>query len=653
MPDAALVSEAPRPVTSKSPWYSPPEWSWPLSICLQAVIVWLLTAYAYFYQDDFIFLQQARTLNFGWAYLSMSLFEHFSPVTRLLNSLLVIVGPGNFTLTHAVQLLLYLIAVAAFALLMVTILGNRWSAFALTCLFGQSVFLLRLLGWWTATANILPATALGLIAVVGYLRWHGGASRPWLAASFGAFAISLFDYETALLLPAFLLLTRLLILEERPSPTAWLRALWQERWVWLGFFAIDIVALLNYLRTYYFPVAHPSHSELVEFLGIALFGSFAPALAGIETIGSRLLPHLVAIVAADLLAFAVMLAVLWFRPKSWRCLIVFAVIFTITMVPLGLDRIRLFGLSIAQELYYQQSLQYMTLALFAFAISPRWGGRRAARGRVARHRVLFPHLSRRVIAAGAMVAVAAYSALYLSSAGALEGVDQGQRTSHAYVDAFMAGVEQIESMTGHQPNLLDLEDVPPGIMATAFVPFNRYDEFFPLIDPTLRYDQTAGQLFVVSASGQLVPVAFHASAWGVLGHAGVDSSAGAAGAPASTRGSAAACVPDGAGLSDLYVPLSSDQTLGARGNALPFGIRVAYDLPVHQTVTVMLTTAEGTVPETSVVHVWGPGTSSEIFPLQTPDGSETVTGVGFDLQAGSCITSLALGEFDVSGPPLP
>ena len=162
------------------------------------------------------------------------------------------------------------------------ILGNGWAAFALTIIFGQSIFLLRLLNWWTATANILPSSVGMLFAFWCYLRWRESGSRKLLVGSFAAFAVSLLDYETAILFPAYLALVSGLVLERRPGIRSWVALVRRERWAWTGYIVLDVAALINFYSFYYSPTARPSLHAIGSYLLVALFETFVPALVGIK-----------------------------------------------------------------------------------------------------------------------------------------------------------------------------------------------------------------------------------------------------------------------------------------------------------------------------------------------------------------------------------
>ncbi len=308
----------------------PAEWVWALTLGVQVLITGLLTSYTYFFVDDFLLLRQAQTSSFDLTYLRVPLFEHFSPVTRILNKVVVDIAPGSFGFAHALELVMYAAAIAAMMFVLRTIMGRTWGALALTLLFGQSIFLLRLLTWWTATANILPATVGMLLALGAYLRWWMRGGKGWLVLAFAAFLVALLDYETAMLFPVNLLLIRLLVLSDRLDPREWVRIVWRERAAWIGFGVLDIAALANYFHRYYSQMPHPTGGQVVHFLDIAFFETFIPGLFGIKQLPSSG----TATAVATTIAFAAIVGVtLYFRPRAWRCLVVLLAAFLLTLLP--------------------------------------------------------------------------------------------------------------------------------------------------------------------------------------------------------------------------------------------------------------------------------------------------------------------------------
>jgi hypothetical protein len=627
---AAVRLDQPAAAAARLRWRRPPRWLWGVSVLMQVLSAGLLTGYTFFFVDDFLFMEQARTESFGVGYLRHPLFEHFSPITRALDTALVELAPGSFVLAHGFELALYAAALVAFALVMGQILGNSWSAFAFTLGFGQSIFLMRLLNWWTATANILPATVGVLVALACYLRWRERGSWPLLAVSFAAFALALLDYETAMLFPAYLAVISLLVLERRPGPRAWLATLWRERWAWAGYLLLEAAALWNYYTYYYYPAIRPSLGQLLHFSSIALFQAFIPSLAGVqypEDASGHTLPFILAAVVVG----AIVIATLYLRPRAWRCLVGFVAVFLISMLPVGLNRIHQFGVQTGAVLYYQQSLQFMALVLAAFAVSGRWSGRRESSGRSPRWLARMrgprarerPSLLERVrpspSAVGVVMAaaVALYGTLYVTSVRSMANASWRPLEASAFVSRYLSGVRRIVAATGRQPVLVG-GNVPRYLLSKHLFPYNSYSEFFAVFNSMLRVNALASRWYVVDESGQLLPVAL---------------------APLA-RGSSA-CIPAGGGRATLEVPLSSARTLGPQANRPPYALLVRFRMPYRSPVLIGVSAEPGGARSASVRQTWDRGSGGELIPLRL---TGEVGDVDFRLPAGACVTGLELGQ---------
>ncbi len=631
-------------------WNSPPTWLWGLSVLLQVACAAALTSYTFFFVDDFLFLEQARTQSFNLTYLREDLFEHFSPVSRLLDKVLVVVAPGSFTLAHGVELALYASVLVAFALVVRTILGNGWSAFTFTLIFGQSIFLLRLLNWWTATANILPSSIGMLLALGCYLRWRESGSRKLLATAFAAYAVSLLDYETAILFPAYLAAISLLVLERHLGWRGWLATLRRERWAWIGFLALDGAAVANFYAYYYHPAMRPSLSAVARFFEVALFQTFVPAMVGIKYPADPGRHLLVIVIAAVVVATAV-LVTCYLRPRAWRCVAAFIPVFLVTMGPVALTRVAQYGVSVGHVIYYQQSLQFMFLILAAFAISPRWSGRRSGpppawltsvrRGRVIRRPSAF------ALTVGAVAALAAYAALYVASARTMGAAAWQPRQDSAYVSQYLASDKRIRAATGAEPVLLDLK-VPKQVLPIKLWPYTTYGEFLALFNPRLRVDEIANPVYVVNRQGRLLAARFVASTAGDVGAASVSARNGfpdAAEAP--HVGAFGACVPATRPESWLRIPLGGSRRMLAQASIdLTYVVRVRFRMPRTANVVLKLLARPSGLGFATVTHSWGRGSGGALIPLPF---TGLVRDLAFRLPARACVTEVTFGQLSLTG----
>jgi hypothetical protein len=622
-------------------WRRPPAWLWGGSVLLQVLCAAALTSFTFFFVDDYEFLSQAQAQSVSLSYLRQGLYEHFSPVSRLLDKLLVALAPGNFVFAHGVELALYASALIAFALVMRTILGNSWIAFAFTVVFGQSIFLIRLLYWWTATANILPASLFMLLALWCYLRWREVGSRKLLVGSFAAYAMALLDYETAILFPAYLAAISLLVLERRPGRRAWIASLWRERWAWTGYAALDAAALVNYYSYYYRPAVRPSFHAVTHFLEIALVETFVPALLGIAHAQAP------AAAVAGTVVLAAVATTLYLRPRAWRCLAAFIFVFLITMLPLGLNRLAQLGSKVGQVLYYQQSLQFMFLVLAAFAISPRWSGRRARpwvgtpRPAAGRWRLLaIRQPSRRALAAAGAAVLAGYAALYVTSLRTLSHEVWQARQDSAYVSEYLASLKRLRAASGREPVLIDL-DVPTIVLPRKLAAVPTYGVFFALFNPRLRVDEIANPVYVVSPRGRLLPVRFEASTSGLIDQANVSAAPASGAVSAARRGVSIACVPAGLPTTWLRVPLARAQYVRAEASERSYVIRVRFRMPASSLVPVNVLPTNPGGPFSIPTRVWDRGSGGQLIPVGF---TGPVRAVEFQLPARACVTELAFGR---------
>jgi hypothetical protein len=584
------------------------------------------TSYTFFFLDDLLFLDQARTQTLSVGYLREQLFEHFSPMSRLLDKLLVAVAPGSFALAQAIELALYGAALLAIAFVARTILGNGWRAFAITVAFGQSVFLFRLLNWWTATANILPSTILTLVALGCYLRWREGRSRAMLAASLVAYGLAMLDYELAILLPIYAALIRLIVIERRPGPRAWLRALSDERAAWAGYLVLAMLAVVNYYVSYYRAGNSRGHTSLHAFgafVVTALVDTFIPALAGIKYAVAPT-AHVAAVTAATVVFVIAVGVTVWLRPRAWRCVLAFALVFLLTMAPAGLTKVGEFGPSTGHVLYYQQSVQFMFLVLAAFALSERWSGKRPIRS--------IGRTGQRIAALTAAAATVTYAVLLVSSVREMSAASWQPLDDRAYVSTFLASVRRVEARTGTAPALVDLT-VPPPRMPRELWPINSDDVFFGLFDPALAVDRIAPTVYTVARTGALVPRRFDTLALGQMSRA---KAAASPGTPASRHAVDGCPAPSGDGW--VRVPLA--HTVDTTGIYAAARIRFR-GVPATPVLMFAVMAARGRTVQLGPTSRLVPPRAGELIPLRVEG---RVRALAFDPPRGVCVRSVAVGR---------
>ena len=237
----------------------------------------------YYFQDDFIFIRQAQTSSLSLTYLRTSLFQHFSPVSRLLDYVLAHWFHSSVTAAHTIELVLLAASVLAFSWTIAELVGRHWWRHLLTLGFAESLAVVHLLGWWTATANILPATLFGLLTIAAFLRYRRVGNRRWIAISLLSYGVSLCTHEQSWLVVGYLILFDLLVLAPGGRFRGALVRLWREAWIWLGYGLLTVLAMINYFAFYYAPLKpRATVGELIRYIGVQFSQGFAPSAIGIR-----------------------------------------------------------------------------------------------------------------------------------------------------------------------------------------------------------------------------------------------------------------------------------------------------------------------------------------------------------------------------------
>ena len=245
-----------------------------------------LAAKSYFTGDDWLHIVLAHDLVSGGGlpdvnYLGHVVFIHYAPGLRLGYWALERFAPLDWAAGLAALLVLFAGSMLLLYRIFKQLFGDRRSNLVLLLLFGTSILLVTSFLWFADGLHKLPSTFLSLLAIDAYLTYWKTRSKAALALSVAAVSLGSLFYVKVLLVPLYLVLIRLLFLEERPRRA--LRVLWAERLTWLAFLPTVAIYLWNYLANY----SHtrgpaPSLHLLGDYLWLNWFKGVTPALAGVE-----------------------------------------------------------------------------------------------------------------------------------------------------------------------------------------------------------------------------------------------------------------------------------------------------------------------------------------------------------------------------------
>ncbi len=488
----------------------------------------------YYFQDDFIFIRQAQMSSLSFAYLRGSLFQHFSPVSRLADYVLAHWFDSSVVAAHTIELVLLGASVLAFSWAIAELVGRHWWRHLLTLAFAESLALLHLLGWWTATANILPATLFGLLTIAAFLRYRRLGDRRWIVLSLLSYAVSLCTHEQSWLVVGYLFLFDLLVFAPGGRFRDALVRLWREGWIWFGYGLLTVLAMINYFLFYYAPVTpKPTIGELFRYIGIQFTQSFAPSAMGLRPLTTGW-TNTTALVLDSILFAVIVMVSIYRRPSAWRVWIVFAVGFFLNSYMIGANRVGYFGVDLGQQLYYVQAPAYLFLLCVgaAFSLDPSGAPyvmrqEVPSRSRVPAHR---RRASRRVrigLVTSCLVAVGLYGVAFVTSATTMNVKDQSNQESALTRVYFTRLLGQMDAASSHGSQVAVLNaTVPVDVVASAFAPWNELIYALPVIRPNVVVDELRQTTFEVTPAGTLVQMQFHGSSTSGLPIAAVVGSAG-------------------------------------------------------------------------------------------------------------------------------
>ena len=475
----------------------PPAAAWVgLSAFCVAVVSWAVHG-MYLFADDFIFLSQAREKPFDLAYVRSGLFQHFSPVTRLVNRGLVDLLPHWRAAPFAGLVLMDVLVVAGAVLLMVALFGRTWLAWIGTLLLGTSLSLVPNMHWWTAGLNVLPALAgvcAGFGAMVLYLR---GRSAWWAGLALLCYLLAIGDYETGMLMPLYLGLW-VLLFGRRVLGQPLRQMLRRSWWAWTLLLIMLALAVYNYRAFYYKPAPKAGLHLLVDGLGVTLFKALLPSLVGIHAdVGSSSWGTFGVVVGAVLLVGLVG----WTLARNLQAWRGWAFAFAGWVVPALALLVNRLGYN--HNTRFATNLIYQPLAVAMFLVGV---FEAVLTARLVARFAPVPRPSVRVLRIGLAAGTALCVLMGLAWVHSVNPTMRVQLISKA--SRQYAGNVQRDAAAAARggPYGLLSATAPSGLISPGFAPFNTTTRVVGVYDPKLPFDVPAARMFAIDKYGHLYPV---------------------------------------------------------------------------------------------------------------------------------------------------
>ena len=492
---AGAVEPAPGIDVGTAPRARPVPWAAFAGVAVLGVAAAVWSTRGFFlFNDDYLFLGQADRTPFGFTYLTEGLFQHFSPVSRLLDAMAIAVLPEHGWVVRAVLLVLYAAYVGAVLMLSVVLVGRTRLGLLTAASLVTSLAVLPLANWWTAALNILPALTGSAVCLAGAVALARGRSTWWGVLALAGYLVAVLDYETAVLIPGYALLW--VVMFPGPEGRVPLRTLWRRTgWLWVALGVVGVLTLVNYRVNYYVETPGASLDEYAEAMARSLGQVQLPLVLGFSDLDDRLFSWCGTALAV-LGVFALLLRALR-RPAMWKGLTFALAGWLLPSAALVLNRVGVVGQPIVKMPYYYGLSTVLLVigiaAALAAAADPAPPSPPAARGHGCRWSGSWswPWPG------------------FTQSAPARRSCGWPGRscsaTSRRPTDRFVTGLT--DSAADLEPDATVLNgDVPESLVWAEFAPYNRLDRVAAVSGIDLDFDQPDRPAYVATTTGRLVPV---------------------------------------------------------------------------------------------------------------------------------------------------
>lgn len=657
-------------------------------MAIPALVAWtaLFTVRSNFFYDDFIYFEQARDSGLSLAYLFRELNVHFSPGYRLVDWAFQSLVPLSWP---AAQIFL-LTGFAACLVLVYLILAELFEpgvgAVVLVVVYGSALVNVDVIQWWSSGLQSVPSVSLSLVCILLYLRFYRTGARRLLALSAAAFVLATLFYVKAILVPGYLILIRVLLLDRsRPLREVVVDTLREWDRVWAAYLAPLGVYVVVYVFVYWSPSKAASVPALASFFAVSWVRAFVPSLVGLHVSGSQVSGWVEAGIVLSQLALVALVA--WsvrHRRGAWRGWAFLAVGFVANVALVGIPRVGTWGPGIAYLLrYYPEPLFLVPIALGAVFLRSRvsdhallveahgwwasverrrsqgWRPLLARRPALAGRRAPVRNVSiegsaplqrraslRRLALCGlAVAALGAHFALAGAGDGAIAQSSPG-RQSGPYLRNVTASLRRIEAK-GVEPSIVG-GVVPNYVVASwsVYGPplYNHYSQLFRLIDPKLRFDSLASPLYQVATSGRMHPVSFLPAVGGSVQALMSQSELSIRYAQVTPSPAGGVCV-QASGVFPAWVQLAPSIPLGAG----PWYVGLRYSASAAETVPLYVDRGAGYPYPYDRFASLGAGENRSVL---SPVGAGKLARLRLDLPPGSrtCLSEMFVGRLAAGSP---
>jgi hypothetical protein len=431
-----------------------------------------------------------------WAFRSPE--SHFAPIPRFIIGAQAYAAPWDVGVAAATTVLLFMAQGALMWLLLRELLGPHRSTLGVFIVYLVSPILVPSMGWWTQAVTLTPATVGMLGSLWCLCRYWRSRGWPDLIGTWSFYAFGLLSWEKALLtLPAAVALSVLFLASDELLAMRVRSVLARSR-LWLGMLVLTGAHLVYYVTGPFDrggDAAPLTPWLVIQYLWLNATQALLPGMTGGPwRWDSETSPYFgianppVPMIIVGLGVVVAVLAVAFRRSPSrtWRALLLVALVWLPSAAMLLLGRVTKFGLAPASDYRYLPEVAAITVVALGLALNP-MRGRPTPRSTVG-SRVLTAVLL--LVVVGSAISTTRWAAAW------------HENPARAYAANVIRSFDE-----QREPFRMFDTDLPSEVLDSLFGPYTQVSRAFApfLRSRSVSFDSADPPAVVVDRQGTLVP----------------------------------------------------------------------------------------------------------------------------------------------------
>lgn len=502
-------------------------WSVVVVVLVECLYALWTASRGYFWQDDFVDLQEFRHLGLGRHLFEAPVFGHFIPGFTFVDYLISVIVPYPWWLVVLIDMTLFGLSLFLLDRLLVILFGSSWLCVALVAVAGASFSLVPSLVWWATALEYLVAIPAALLALIFHVRYlRTGRIRE---AAFGAVSIAVgFAFYDGFFVPVlFLVLMTVLFFPFGPGLQGVRRTLATHTRAWVCY-GIPVALEVGWRFAHpgvYITGGSATVGQTLGFIGLSWTQTLIPLTFGVD---AWLLPSHAERVLAGLLGQIILVAfvvgTLLRRGSAWRAWVLLVSTFLVGATLVGVTRAGTYGPGDASDVKYFAFDAFFLVIAVGFALLPL---RTSDQGLPAVTAPTEPTSSQgpspvssarpawfpALVVLATLAVVLAYGAVLVFDQNR-DSESTSSHASHRFFTTFSTSWAAQTSTTS-RAFLWDTE-INPRVVTRKFFPDDTASVTVGRLHPEIRFDQWGGSGYLLRSDGSVVGAMALTKARGLL-----------------------------------------------------------------------------------------------------------------------------------------